>query len=91
MSVGSRSDLSQFLVVWVGQLVSAIGSGLSAFALGVYAFRSTGLATSYALIVLCAFLPSFVLKPVGGVLADCFDRRLLIVIGDLGAAAGLAF
>jgi len=91
MNAPSGSNFSRFLIVWAGQLVSAIGSGLSAFTLSVYAFRTTGLATSYALIVLCAFLPSFVLKPIGGVLADRFDRRLLIVAGDLGAASGLLF
>lgn len=85
----TRRDFSRFLVVWAGQLVSGIGTGMTAFALGAYAFNLTGRATSYAAIILCAFLPSFVLRPVGGVLADRFDRRLLIVIGDLGAAAGV--
>jgi MFS family permease len=72
-------------------MVSAIGSGLTAFSLGVYAFQKTGTASSYALMILFAFLPAFLLNPVGGVLADRFDRRLLIIIGDLGAASGLVF
>jgi MFS family permease len=72
-------------------MVSAIGSGLTAFSLGVYAFQTTGTASSYALVILFAFLPSFLLNPVGGVLADRFDRRLLIIIGDLGAASGLIY
>ena len=90
-STRAQSGLSRFLVVWAGQMVSAIGSGLSAFTLGVFAFHATGLATSYALIVLWSFLPQFLLSPIGGVLADRFDRRLLIVIGDLGGAAGIFF
>lgn len=80
----------RFLAVWSGQLFSRIGSGLSAFALGVYVYGQTGLATSYSLLLLCAFLPSIVLAPVGGVLADRFDRKLMMVIGDVGAAAGIA-
>jgi MFS transporter, DHA3 family, macrolide efflux protein len=91
MSTQPNRDFHRFLIVWAGQMVSAIGTGLSAFTLGVYAFRTTGLATSYALIVLFGVLPSFLLKPIGGVLADHFDRRLLIVISDLGGAAGLVF
>lgn len=91
MSSNDNRDYSKFLIVWGGQMVSAIGSGLTAFSLGVYAFQKTGTASSYALMVLFAFLPAFLLNPVGGVLADRFDRRLLIVIGDLGAAAGLLF
>lgn len=85
------TSLNKFFIVWAGQMVSAIGSGLTAFTLGVYAFQTTGMATSYALMILFAFLTSFLLSPIGGVLADRFDRRLLIIIGDLGAAGGLLF
>lgn len=91
MSASSNSDFSKFLVVWAGQMVSAIGSGLTAFTLSVYAFQRTGMATSYALMILFAFLPFFLLSPFGGVLADRFDRRLLIIVSDIGAASGLVF
>lgn len=91
MSLNDGRNYAKFLIVWSGQMVSAVGSGLTAFSLGVYAFQKTGTASSYALMILFAFLPAFLLNPVGGVLADRFDRRLLIIIGDLGAAAGLLF
>ena len=80
---------SRFLVIWSGQLISSIGSGLTAFSLGVYAFRLTQSATVYSMIILLAFLPSYLLKPFGGTLADRIDRRLLIIVGDLGSAMGL--
>lgn len=82
---------SKFLIIWSGQLISTIGSGITAFALGVFAFQSTQTATSYALITLFTFLPAFLLRPFGGVLADRFDRKLLIIIGDFGSALGLLF
>lgn len=91
MSAHRQGSFSQFLIVWAGQMVSAIGSGLSAFTMCVYAFQTTHLATSYALIMLWGFLPQFLLTPIGGVLADRFDRRLLIVIADCGGAAGVLF
>jgi MFS family permease len=80
-----------FLTVWTGQFISGIGSGLTAFTLGVYAFERTESATVFSLIILFAFLPSYLLKPLGGVLSDRMDRRLLMIIGDLGSALGLAF
>jgi MFS family permease len=40
---------------------------------------------------MCAFLPPFLLKPYGGILADRYDRRLMMVIGDSGATLGLLF
>jgi len=81
----------RFILVWLGQLISTIGSGLTAFALGVYAYQKTQTATSFALITLFTFLPSILLRPLGGVMADRFDRRLMMVLGDLGSALGLIF
>jgi MFS family permease len=83
--------LKGFLVIWLGQLMSTIGSGLTAFALGVFVFQKTQSATSFSLIILFSFLPSFFLLPLGGVLADRFDRKRMMIIGDAGAVTGLLF
>ncbi|MGV2795097.1 MFS transporter, partial [Clostridium perfringens] len=40
---------------------------------------------------LLAFLPSLLLTPLAGVLADRYDRRLLMVAGDSLSAAGLVY
>jgi len=85
------SGFSRFLVVWFGQLVSAIGSGLTGFALAVYVFQLTGSAAHYSLVLLAAFLPSLLLKPIGGAIVDRYDRRLMMIIGDAGSIAGVAF
>ncbi|MCL6592236.1 MAG: MFS transporter, partial [Firmicutes bacterium] len=89
-SVKNKS-FGRFLIVWMGQFISSIGSGLTGFALGVYAYQQTHTATSFAMITLCSFLPSILLRPFGGVMADRFDRRLMMVLGDLGSASGLVF
>jgi len=82
---------NNFLTVWTGQLLSAVGSGLTAFSLGIYVFQMTQSAVSYSLIIFFAFLPSFVLLPFTGVLADRFDRKKLMIVGDMGAITGLLF
>ncbi len=40
----------RFLLLWAGELVSSIGSGLTSFGLGVYVFRQTGSAADMALV-----------------------------------------
>ncbi len=89
--MGQRKRFERFLTLWLGQLISVVGSGLTAFALGVYVFEMTGTATSYALTLLFAFLPAFFLGPLCGVLADRHDRRLLMQLSDLGAAGSMAY
>jgi len=91
MNKPSNNLSGRFLMSWAGQFISGIGSGLTAFSLGVYAFGKTQSATVYSLIILFAFLPSYLLKPLGGTLSDRLDRRLMIIIGDLGSAIGLTF
>lgn len=86
-----NNKFQRFLLLWSGELISAIGSGLTSFALGVYVYRMTGQASAMALITLLAFLPPLLLSPFAGVLADRYDRRLLMMIGDGLSAIGLLF
>ena len=47
--------MKRFLIIWAGELLSTIGSGLSAFGLGVYVYRQTGMATATVLVSLLGF------------------------------------
>lgn len=85
------SYFNKFLLLWSGQLVSAIGGGLTSFGLGVYVFNQTGSAAGMALVTLLAFLPTLLLSVPAGVLADRYDRRLLMMLGDGLSAIGVAY
>ena len=91
MTNNSTDHYSKFLLIWFGQFISIIGSGLTIFSLGVYVYQQTGTASSYVFILMCAFLPPFLLKPYGGILADRHDRRLMMIFGDSGSTLGLLF
>ena len=53
---GNKS-FQRFLLLWSGELISTIGSGITAFGLSVYVFQQTGKVTSTTLITLLDFLP----------------------------------
>ncbi|MGD8814610.1 MAG: MFS transporter, partial [Anaerolineales bacterium] len=74
-----------FSIVWLGQCVSVIGSGLTSFALGVWIFERTGSVTQFALIGLFAALPRVLLSPLAGALVDRWDRRRAMILSDTGA------
>ena len=63
-----RITMKKFLIIWFGELLSTIGSGLTAFGLGVYVYQKTGMATT--LVSLLALLPAVLLGPFADVLAD---------------------
>ena len=44
-----EKSFKKFLLLWSGELISAIGSGLTSFGLGVYVFQQTGKASAMAL------------------------------------------
>lgn len=87
----SENHFNKFLVLWSGEFISAIGSGLTSFGLGVYVFEQTGKASAIALVTLLAFMPALLLSAPTGVLADRYDRRVLMVLGDSLSAVGLVF
>ena len=82
-------NMRSFVLIWAAQLVARVGNGLTAFGLAVHVYQATGLSTSVAMVTLAAFLPGLLLTPLGGVLADRFDRRLLMIVGDTLSAIGL--
>ena len=79
-------NMRTFVTIWIGQLVSIVGSGLSSFALGVWIFQQTGKATPFALAVLFGNLPAVLLAPLVGSLADRFNRKKIMLLADTGDA-----
>lgn len=80
-------SLSVFTTVWLGQLVSLIGSGLTGFALGIWVFQKTGSVTDYSIICFFSTLPGIVLAPIAGIIADRWNRRRAMMVADIGSGA----
>lgn len=87
----ANNNYGKFLLLWAGEFISSIGGGLTSFGLGLYIFQKTGSAANMALLTLLGFLPGLVLKVPAGVLADRYDRRLLMMIGDGLSGLGVLF
>lgn len=81
-------SFGKFILLWSGELISAIGNGLTSFGLGVYVFQQTGKASAMALVTLLAFLPSLLLSAPSGVLSDYVFTPLLLDGGVLTGSIG---
>ncbi|MDY6936599.1 MAG: MFS transporter [Cyanobacteriota bacterium] len=71
-----------FLIVWLGQIVSLLGSGLTEFALGVWVYQTTGSISQFALISLCIHLPNIIVSPFAGAIVDRWSRRRAMILSD---------
>ncbi len=76
-----------FTVIWFGQLVSMLGTGMTNFALSFYLFQKTGQATTLTIAIFCFVAPSIILSPLAGALVDRYNRKLVIILTDLAAGA----
>ena len=70
-----------------GQVVSSFGDWLYVLALGILAYEITGSATVVAVLTFFRLLPYAVLLPFSGILADRGNRKLLMILADLGRGA----
>ena len=89
-AISAPKNMKTFMVIWFGQLISIIGSGLTGFALGVWIYDQTGQATPFALTALFATLPNVLLMPIAGTVADRYNRRHIMILADCGAAVATA-
>lgn len=72
-----------FRFLWFGQVVSQMGDWFDTIAVYTIALRLTGSTRSVALIMVARFLPSVVMGPLSGVVADRFSRRSIMIASDL--------
>lgn len=79
-------SMQTFLIIWFGQLISIVGSGLTGFGLSVWMYEQTGQVTPIALNALFFNLPRVILSPIAGSVADRYNRRLILILADTGAA-----
>lgn len=86
MNDNSRpSGMRGFTVIWFGQLISMLGTGMTNFALSFYIFQKTGQATALTIAIFCFVAPSIILSPLAGALVDRWNRKLVIILTDLAA------
>ncbi len=85
MSPHRPSGLSGFFIIWIGQVISILGSGMSQFALTIWAYQLTGEATALALVGFFSYAPGVFVGPIAGALVDRWNRKLVMAISDLAA------
>lgn len=76
-----------FTMVVIGQIISLFGNVILRFALSLYILDATGSATIFGSIMAVSMLPTIILSPFGGMLADRVNRRNIMVALDFTTAA----
>ncbi len=77
--------MKTFLIIWVGQLVSLMGTAMTRFAILIWAYQQTGDATTLALLGFFSFGSFVVCSPIAGIWVDRWDKRRILIFSDLGS------
>lgn len=85
---GPSKNLRTFLIIWGGQLASAIGSEMTNFAIAIWAWEATGRATPLSLILFFTHTPRVIAAGFAGILVDRWNRKQIMIVGD--TMAGLS-
>lgn len=85
MPVSAASNRN-IILFFSGKFASVLGSSMYTFVVGLYILKLTGSASSFAVTLLCGLLPSVLLSPFAGVVADMVNRRRLLIGSDAASA-----
>ncbi|HEX8071613.1 MAG TPA: MFS transporter [Pyrinomonadaceae bacterium] len=76
-------DNRGFRQLWLGQVVSQLGDWFDTLALFTLVLKLTGSGRAVGLVLVARFLPSVVMGPLSGVVADRFSRRTVMIVSDV--------
>ncbi|MGX7829149.1 MFS transporter [Actinokineospora sp. 24-640] len=79
------SGFGAFTIMWFGQILSALGTRMTNFVLGIWVWQQTGSATEMALMMFFGLGATVLFSPIAGSIVDRWDRRLTIVLSDVGS------
>ncbi len=85
MPLSRLTGMKAFTLIWVGQITSLIGTALFSFAIGIWLYQQTGLATTFTSMIFFSNIPRIVLSPFAGAGVDRWDRKLTMMISDLAS------
>nr|WP_321262389.1 MFS transporter [uncultured Sphaerochaeta sp.] len=79
-------DLQAFLMLWITQSCSQLGSSMTSFALVLYLYEKSGSALSTALLSVCSYAPYILLSMFAGALSDTWNKKRTMLVCDSLAA-----
>lgn len=74
-----------FTIIWLGQIVSVLASSMSQFGLSIWMYEQTKSALAMGMMQVAFITPFLLISPFAGVMVDRHDRKLMMMISDLGA------
>lgn len=82
----SLSDLKYFIILWLSQSFSSLGSGMTNYALVIWSYQQYDSALKTALIAICSYAPYVMMSIFAGALSDRWNKKITMLLCDTFAA-----
>ncbi len=79
-------ELHDFLILWLTQSFSSLGSSMTNFAMIIWSYQQNGSSLQTALLAVCSYLPYVVMSVFAGALSDRWNKKISILVCDSFAA-----
>lgn len=79
-------ELGNFLILWLTQSFSSLGSAMTNFALVIWSYEQHGSALTTSLLAICSYAPYVLLSMFAGALSDRWDKKRTMLLCDSFAA-----
>lgn len=86
MKFQELKQLRSFIILWLTQSLSALGSSMTGFALIIVLYKSSGSALTTALLSVCSYAPYVLMSIFAGALSDRWDKKATMLVCDTFAA-----
>ncbi len=80
------SEMRTFLILWLSQSFSALGSSMTAYALVIWSYQQNGSALGTSLLMICSYAPYVLCSIFAGALSDRWDKKKTMLVCDSAAA-----
>jgi len=82
----SLNDLKYFIILWLSQSFSSLGSAMTNFALVIWSYQQYGSALQTAMITICSYSPYVIMSIFAGALSDRWNKKITMLVCDSFAA-----
>lgn len=79
-------EIRTFLLLWITQSFSALGSAMTSYALVIWSYSQEGSALMTALLMVCSYAPYVVFSIFAGALSDRWNKKITMLVCDTIAA-----
>ncbi len=79
-------ELKPFIILWLTQSFSALGSAMTGFALVIWVYQGSGSALTTALLTICSYAPYILLSIFAGAVSDKWNKKIIMLVCDSFAA-----